>query len=360
MAVDINTTLENIKTAQDTLSTEIADLALSVGQLSQALNDTIEACCKAQRETGTSDTDSPPSDGSVSIGGPGDQFGSQQEYLDAKCLAANAIFDTYRAIADKLHTEDVQGIMGLGAGATGALFALIMLAGPVSWAIVSVAGALLSLAISLVAVALDFENIRDALDNKKTLLINGLYQASNTASAKTGFMATLATATPTLTAPELTFTGYLLTHKSLNQLFGPNEDVLSYVPPSPTVCTGALWTVPHGNPTTPLDQTSITVNSVWVPASTWVPAHHGIRVHIPSSIGDRTVDITSLSGWSANPYGEPTLSDSGYINESGTWTHSDGNPLAFIDDVCVQSGQFVHVASGSPFTMTIEYKTACP
>lgn len=360
MAVDINTTLENIKISQDTLSTEIADLALAVGQLRASLEDTIEACCKAQREAGTSDTDSPPSDGSVSIGEPGDQFGSQQEYLSAKCLAANALFDTYRTIAEKLHTEDVQGIIGLGAGITGVLFALILVAGPVSWAIVSVAGALLSLAISLVATTLDFENIRDALDNKKTLLINGLYQASDTTSAKADFMATLATATPSLTSAELTFTGYLLTHKSINQLFGPSEDVLAYVPPSPTVCTGALWTVQLGSPTTPLDQASITVNSSWGTLSPWVPAHHGIRVSIPSGIGDRTVDITSLSGWTSNPYGVPELADSGYINASGDWTFSDGNPLSFIDDVCVQAGGYVHVASGSPFSMTIEYKATCP
>lgn len=360
MAVDINTTLENIKTSQDTLSGELTALTEALDQLTLALINAVEDCCKAQAAAGTSDIDPPPSDGAVSVGTPGDQFGSQEEYLDAKCLASNAIFDTYREIASILHTENVQDLLNIGAGVTGALFTLLVVAGPVAWAIVGIGGALLSMGISIISASLNFENVRDALDNKKDDLIDDLYQSSDTASAKADFLATLATATPTLTAPELKFVGFLLTFKSLNQLFSPGSEVLNYTPPSPTVCTTALWTVAQGNPTTPLSGTSITVNSAWGSLSPFVPDHHGTFIYIPPGLGDRTVDITSLSGWTTNPYGFPTLSDSGYINESGDWTPADGNPTLHIDDVCVQDGQYVDVTSSTPFTVTIEYKAACP
>lgn len=217
----------------------VSDLVATVEDLTEA----IKECCEKMAGRSTQDIDEPPHDGEVEVG-PGEQFGDQDEYYDAKCSAANAIFDTIRNIAVKLDEEDILGLIDIGLGVTTSIFSLIILAGPAAWAIASVSGALVSMALAIVAHTLDFGDMTDALNDEHSSLVLALYNASNTATAKANFLTILAGASPTLATTEKAFVAVMLTDKLLTLLFAPRADIVEYTSPDPITCGtgGTVWT----------------------------------------------------------------------------------------------------------------------
>lgn len=218
----------------------VGDLVTSLENLTSV----IEACCEKMAGRSTQDIDDPPHDGTVEVG-PGQQFGDQEEYHDAKCSVANAIFDTIRNIAVKLDEEDVLGLVDIGLGVTASIFSLIILAGPAAWAIAGVSGALVSMALAIIAHTLDFGDMTDALNDEHESLVLVLYNASNAATARANFLTILAGAEPELVITERQFVSSMLTDRLLSQLFTPRGDLVDYTSPDPIDC-GSLglqtWT----------------------------------------------------------------------------------------------------------------------
>lgn len=217
MADTINETLENLRAA--------IELAA--------------ACCEAGQSVTGQEIDDPPSDGIVEVG-EGQQFETQEDYLDAKCNAANGIFDTTREMLDWLDVNSVDINAGLFGGWTTAIVLGLLVSGPVGWA-VTLSGVLVSsLAAFAVAKALDFESAVDAMDDVHDELVLSLFNASDSETALTSFMATLATASGPPGTVMQQFIKFLIGDKVLNQLFNPRSDVATYTSPSPVDCGGAI------------------------------------------------------------------------------------------------------------------------
>lgn len=310
-------------------------------------------------QSGGTDVDvGPLTSGNTSIG-EGGQFPDNESYQGAKCSAANGIYDTVLGVIDWMDGNSVDLLAGLFGGVTSGLVAAMIAAGPVGWATALAASVIAAITSIMMRYSLNFGDISDALGEEHSAAVLALHAAQNSDEARDEFLLAIDGAATPITALERQILSFLLPNTALNQLFVPRSDVAAYTSPDPVSCPAIIWAVTVGTPTTVLTGTSVSIDSEWGTTSPYVPYHHGVRVFIPGGIGDRTTDLTALTGWTANPYGEPTLADAGYINTSGVFEASDGDPLAFIDDVCVQDGQFVHIASGSEFSMTIEYKAAC-
>lgn len=197
---------------------------------------TMAACCDKMAERSSQDQDDIPHDGEISVGQPGDQFPDQTSYFNAKCSAANAIYDTVHDYTWELG-EQIDTI-GLGVGITSGLVAIATIAGPASWAIFGVSSVLVAVAYHVISFSLSYADMRNALEDVHEEIVLALYNASDTETARAGFMTELEAATPTLTSAEYALIRIMLADKFLNQLFVPREDTAVYVSPDPVTCGG--------------------------------------------------------------------------------------------------------------------------
>lgn len=218
MATNINQTLEDL----------IAAISSLAGQS--------EACC----EVGGQVIDDPPSDGEVSVG-EGEDYPDAESYFNAKCSAANGIYDTVRGMIDWLRDNNVDLKLGALGAITTALVLGLALAGPVGWAL-QLSGAVITVLAGFIAKSIfNFIDMLDGLDAVHEELVLALYNAADAETAKADFLTAFEGAVPSPTGPELTLTGLLLPGSVLNQLFVPRPDVGDYESPDPISCPTA-WT----------------------------------------------------------------------------------------------------------------------
>lgn len=190
-------------------------------------------------------------EGSLSDGvietGEGQQFPDQESYFNAKCNSANGIFDTILGMIDWLRDNDVDMLAGLFGGVTSGLLVAAALAGPVGWAWALVSSLVVSLAGFIIAYALNFSDVSDALDDTHEECVMALYNAADSITAEDNFIAAVEAGSPTITAIEASFLRILLSAEILNQLFEPREDVAAYESSDPVDCGSFIlksWTFP--------------------------------------------------------------------------------------------------------------------
>lgn len=217
MADNINRTLENLTTAINTFTEQAS------------------GCC----ESGGSKTGGTPNSETPTYGGIDDTYPDAQAYFDARCNAANGIFDTIAEFVTWLDDNNVDLKAGVFGGlTTGIAFALVG-AGPVGWSIIAGGAVVTSLAIWIIQEILDFEDVGDALNDVHTELVGALYNSGDVPTARNNFLAILGGASPAPTTEELFLVELALTTDLLNNIFDPREDVAVYESPSPISC-GAL------------------------------------------------------------------------------------------------------------------------
>lgn len=216
--------------------------------INQALTDLIaaieglsgqsEACC----EVGGQQIDDPPSDGTV-VYGEGEDYPDAESYFNAKCSAANGIYDTVRGIIDWLRDNNVDLKAGVLGSITTALVLGLALSGPVGWALQLSGVVLTVLAGFIIKSVLDFIDMLDGLDDVHQELVVGLYNAASAEIARDNFLTVFEGATPGPGLVELTLTRLLLPGSVLNQLFVPRPDVGSYESPDPIDCGASILQV---------------------------------------------------------------------------------------------------------------------
>lgn len=222
MADNINETLEDL----------IAGL--------QEMIDQSAACCQEKGgviETGPEDT--PPQ-----YGGPDDEYPDQESFFDAKCNAANAIFDTVRDMFQWLQDNGTTLLAGLWGGVIGGITQGLDQSGPIGWAISKVETALVTIAGYVVNVNLGFQDVVDAMDDTHSDCVRVLYNAADSATARANFIDTIEAGTPTITAADSQLIDMFLTNDIFNQLFDPRADIAQYQSPSPIDCstfTTQVW-----------------------------------------------------------------------------------------------------------------------
>ncbi len=224
MAANINLTIEELNAA-------LASLTEDLGQ-----------CCTSKGQS----IDSPPSDGDISTGDD-QQFPTQEDYFNAKCSAANGIYDTLKGKIDWLKTNNVDLLAGAFGGITTGIGLGLLLSGPVGWAIELSAVTITGIAAFLISNSISFEDLQDAFADVHDELVLSLYNASDTVTAETNFIAALDASSVSTTSVDQALVGILLTGDLLNQLFNPRPDIAIYSSPSAVDCGGAVlasWTFP--------------------------------------------------------------------------------------------------------------------
>ncbi len=189
--------------------------------------------------------DAPSWEGPVSVG-PTEQFPTTSAYYDAKCVVANAIYDTILGTIDWLKVNEVDLLVGVFGGVTTGLLIGLALAGPLGWAI-GMAGSLIGvIAGFMITYTFDLPDIKDALVEMHTECVEALYAANSASSAEAGFLSAVDDATQPITAVERQLLALLLCGRLLNELFDPREDTVTYVSPDPVECGSTLivWTFP--------------------------------------------------------------------------------------------------------------------
>lgn len=224
------------------------DLIAALDGLNQTLAD-FKACCQAQTAQIAQLNDGIANDGVISVGQPGDQFPTIQEYYDSKCSAANAIYDTLLGFVTDMDSSDIESITsGIFGGVVPVVSAKLATSGPVGWAIAKVSSFVTSIAFTLISAVVDFSDIASALDDQHDGLVNALYNANNTVTAKSNFLTVLDQAATSLTDTERGLVADLLTNDLLNQLFEPRSDTVNYQSGDPVDCGsgGTVWTFDTG------------------------------------------------------------------------------------------------------------------
>lgn len=222
MAETINQTLENLRIAID-------EFTEKSGQ-----------CCQPKG----SKTGSEPSTQEPEYGGIDDPYPDAESFFDARCNAANGIYDTVLGAVDWLDVNHVDLKAGLFGGLTSGLTFMALASGPVGWAIIAAGTIVTALIIWVVRETLDFAALSTSLDDKHEELVKALYNASNVTAARTNFLAILATATPTPSSALLYLIEVMLGEDVLNNIFEPRSDVAAYQSPDPIDCGGvtlAIW-----------------------------------------------------------------------------------------------------------------------
>lgn len=225
--------------AVDLIRRDLNDM--SVNQLLECICETLGT----MSEQGTSEgqeIESTPSDGEISVG-PDEQFPDQESYFDAKCNAANAIFDTVLAKVVWLEDNNVDIIAGVLGGVTTAVILGLLLAGPVGWAISLATSTVLGIATYLIKQAIQFDDLVDALNDVHDELVLSLFNASGTTTAKSSFLTELEASSVSTTSVDRGLISIMLATDLLNLLFSPREDVAVYQSPSPVDCGAALLQV---------------------------------------------------------------------------------------------------------------------
>ncbi len=221
MADDINTTLEELRVA-------IKEFTEKSGQ-----------CCQPKG----SKTGSEPSTQAPEYGGIDDPYPDAEAFFDARCNACNAIYDTILGAVDWLDANNVEWKAGLFGGlTTGLIFGLIA-AGPGGWALAAAGTIITGLTVWLIRESFDFSDLSTALDDVHEELVEGLYNTSDVATAKSNFLSILGGATPTPSSAELTLVGIMLGEDLLNNIYEPRSDMATYQSPDPIDCGAATLQV---------------------------------------------------------------------------------------------------------------------
>ena len=229
-------------------SSEAGDVESAIDLIRKDLNnmaveDLLECICEAigtmaeQSESEGQAAEGTPSDGDVPIG-PGEKFPTVQAYLDAKCNAANGIFDTIRGKVQWLQDNNVDLLAGIFGGVTSGLLVAIAISGPVGWAWALVGSVITGLASYLVRFAVNFSDLGDALDDTHDECVQSLFDAANTNLAEAAFIVAVEAGAPPITPVEVGLLNIMLSVELLNQLFDPRSDLISYESPDPYVCSG--------------------------------------------------------------------------------------------------------------------------
>lgn len=226
-------------------------MATNINQTLEDLIDALEACCEAgagRGAVGGQQIDDPPSDGVV-VYGEGEDYPDAESYFNAKCSAANGIYDTVRGTIDWLRDNNVDLKAGVLGSITTALILGLTLSGPVGWALQLSGVVITVLAGFIIKSVVDFIDMLDGLDDVHQELVVGMYNADSAETARDNFLTVFAGATPSPSSIELTLTRLLLPGSVLNQLFVPRPDVGSYESPSPIDCGASIlqvWTFASG------------------------------------------------------------------------------------------------------------------
>lgn len=219
---------------------------------SMAIDELLECICEQLGElVAKTDDTSQEVEGSLSDGivttGEGHQFETQSEYFDAKCNVANGIFDTLRGLVQWLEDNDVDVIAGVFGGVTSGLLVGLGLAGPVGWALALVSATTVTVAGFIIAYALDFEDVGNALDDTHDECVLALFNAGDAKTAEDNFILEVEAGSPAITSLESDLLRVLLSSEVLNQLYEPRSDVAVYGSLSPIDCGAAilaLWSYP--------------------------------------------------------------------------------------------------------------------
>ena len=145
--LEVNDLSCDIVAALEAMNVNLADMALSA------------ASSAAFDSTGGGTGAPPPLDTSDVPIGEGQQFETQEEYFAAKCIAANALFDTITGMIAWLDSNSIDVVLGVFGGITSGLIAGALVAGPVGWALVLGTSLVVGLASFLISDSLDFEDI---------------------------------------------------------------------------------------------------------------------------------------------------------------------------------------------------------
>lgn len=167
--------------------------------------------------------------------GPGEQWNTEQDYLDDKCHMANVMYRDYLALVQELNTLDIDtlstGLASLGIGIVASVVAAFFATGPIGVTIGVVAG-LVSLFVG--APLFSLGDVITELQNNKDDLVCALYNASDAASAKSGFEDILS-AGP-LSILETSFISLIGVNAFYNQLFDPPAGFDNEVVATPVDC----------------------------------------------------------------------------------------------------------------------------
>ncbi len=214
MADTINETLENLRSAIS------------------ALVEAQEACCASAGGV----VDQPPNSTIPPFGGDDDQYPDSETYFDARCNAANAVFDTIRELVLWLEVNHVDLKAGIFGGITTGLITALLLSGPAGWAVTAVSSLVGILATWIISETFDFEQLGDALDDKHTDLVKALYNGQSVTMARDDFLFVLGTSTFTTSDEEKALLKIIMGYDLLNQIVNPREDMANYTSPSPVDC----------------------------------------------------------------------------------------------------------------------------
>lgn len=191
------------------------------------------ACCNTPEQTGTElegeSADEP------TVFGPGEQWPSEEAYLDDKCLVANRLWLDYRNVVEQLDNYNVDSLLAGGVSIAVGIIATILTAGTASVAISAVLGSASGLVTLLAAtLGFGFTTLIASLDNNKQALVCALYNASNGQAAKDAWANELDDGS--LSAFEIQVMNILNVMQYFNLLFEPTSEVLADPAPSPIDC----------------------------------------------------------------------------------------------------------------------------
>lgn len=186
------------------------------------------------------------SDGVVTVG-EGEQFATQEDYFDAKCNVANATYDSVLGMVSWLKDNNIDVKAGVYGGVTSGLLVGLAIAGPLGWTWALVGSLVTTLAGTLVAEAIDFEDLEDAVIDTHDECVAALFNAQDALTAEDNFIAAVGAGAPPITSVEEGILKILLSADMLNQLFSPRDDIVAYVSLNPVDCGSFLlqsWTFP--------------------------------------------------------------------------------------------------------------------
>lgn len=233
----------DVEDAKNLIRRDLNDMAVEdlLECICQAVSILAELGRAASERGGAEGTtsDVPPSDGAVAVG-PEEKFPTQEAYYDAKCNAANGIYDTVLGTIDWLDSNNIDLLAGEWGGLTAGLTVALTSVGPIGWGTILVASAVAGMTSLLIRYSLDFEDISDALGEQHDELVKALYNGGNAIQAKDGFLTELDNAATSTTAIERLFVSFMLSNTVLNELFDIGDTVVSYDSPDPVVCGSFL------------------------------------------------------------------------------------------------------------------------
>lgn len=208
-------------------------IAAAIESLARVGGTNSVVCCNTPEQTGT-ELEAESAD-EPTVFGPGEQWPSEEVYLDDKCLVANRLWLDYRNVVEQLDNYNVDSLLAGGVGLAVGIVASILSAGVASVAIGAVLGSTTGIVTLLAATAgFGFTNLLASLDANKEDLVCALYNASDGTTAKANWYSELDDG---LSAFEQGVAVLLNQMQFFNLLFEPTEEVLASPAPSPVDCS---------------------------------------------------------------------------------------------------------------------------